>query len=275
MTFETISINTTHELINHLLSYKSHWMFRGHASENWVLESTLERMLKPIGWDPEVAKITEEYCLFEFKARAHHYVAQEDLPRTKLGWLSLMQHHGVSTRLLDFTEFPFVALFFAFDGVQPVSGNACAIWAIDYRALTKKSIEIINKTDKNSALSYEEVQTKQDEVFEIVDKNSYDVLWTTEPGRFNLRLERQRGSFLVSGNIRKRLSELLDLQMQASTLKKIVIPANLADDIYLALKKMGINNARLFSDIDGLGKDIKNEISHQMNSRLLSKPNSR
>lgn len=273
MTFETISINTTRELIDHLLSYKSHWMFRGHASESWLLESTLERSLKSIEWDPEIAKVTEEYCLFEFKARAHHYVAQEDLPTTsKLGWLSLMQHHGVPTRLLDFTELPFVALFFAFDGIQATSENACAIWAIDYRALAKKSIEIINKTNKNSSLTYEEIQTKQDEIFEVIDKKSYDVLWTTEPGRFNLRLERQRGSFLVSGNIRVRLSELLDSQMNEDTFKKIVIPTSLANDVYLVLKKMGINNARLFSNIDGLGKDVKNEISHQLNSRLSSKP---
>ncbi len=270
MTFETVLINNVHELIDYLLSYKSNWMFRGHASDSWLLESTLERALKPIGWDSDVAKVTEEYCLFEFKARAHHYVSQEELPSSKLGWLSLMQHHGVPTRLLDFTESPFIALFFAFDGVQTLTDTSCALWALDYRALTKKSIEIINGFG-DIVLSYEEVQTRQDETFEFVDQNSYDVLWTTEPGRFNLRLERQKGSFLISGNIGTKALDLLNLQMSPDSFKKIVIPTSLANDIYIVLKKMGINNARMFSDIDGLGKDVKNEISYQVNSRLLTK----
>ncbi|MDO9301902.1 MAG: FRG domain-containing protein [Anaerolineales bacterium] len=268
MNWETISITNTNDLINYLLSYESHWLFRGHSSEKWILESTLERALKPIGWDPEWAQNSEEYSLFEFKARAHHYIAQESLPSSKLGLLSLMQHHGVPTRLLDFTESPFVALFFAFDGLQSISKDACAIWAIDYRALMKKSIETIQSTDENFKLTYKEAQMKQDEIFELIDKNSYDVLWTTEPGKFNLRLERQRGSFLISGNIRRRISELLDTQMPAGTFKKIVIPSALTNEIFVALKKMGISNSRLFSDIDGLGKDVKNEINYQINSHF-------
>jgi hypothetical protein len=249
-----------------LLSYESHWLFRGHSSDKWALESTLERTLKPTGWDPEWAQISEEYCLFEFKARAHHYIAQESLPTSKLGWLSMMQHHGVPTRLLDFTESPFVALFFAFDGIKPMPEDSCAIWAIDYRALTKKSIDVIREADKNFTLSYKEVQMHQDAVFELIDQNAYDVLWTTEPGKFNLRLERQMGSFLISGNIRKRVSELLEILMPAGTFRKIVIPSAFADEVFIILKKMGINNSRLFSDIDGFGKDIKNEIAYQINS---------
>lgn len=270
MTFETISITSIQGLIDHLLSYQSNWMFRGHSSESWLLESTLERSLKPVGWDSEIAKVTEEYCLFEFKSRAHHYVSEEELPSSKLGWLSLMQHHGVPTRLLDFTVSPFIALFFAFDGVQTMTNTSCALWALDYRTLTKKSIEIINGFG-GVTLSYKEVQKNQDETFELVDQNSYDVLWTTEPGRFNLRLERQKGSFLISGNIGTKALDLLNRQMSPDSFKKIIIPTSLANEIYTVLKKMGINNAQMFSDIDGLGKDVKNEISYQVNSRLLQK----
>lgn len=271
MTWETVSISGTNELIDHLLSYESHWLFRGHSSEKWALESTLERMLRPTGWNPELAQASEEYSLFEFKARAHHYIAQEGVPTSKLGLLSLMQHHGVPTRLLDFTESPFVALFFAFDGVQPSSEDACAIWAIDYRALTKKSIEVIHNIDESFRLNYKDVQMQQDDVFELIDQNSYDVLWTTEPGKFNLRLERQRGSFLISGNIRRRISELLELLMPEGSFRKIIIPSSFADEVFIILKKMGINNSRLFSDIDGLGKDVKNEIAYQIRGSINNK----
>jgi hypothetical protein len=154
---------------------------------------------------------------------------------------------------------------------KPTQEDGCAIWAIDYRTLTKKSIEVIREANHDFKLTYKEVQVRQDDAFELIDQNSYNVLWTTEPGKFNLRLERQRGSFLISGNIRKRVSELLELQMPEGSFQKIIIPSTFADEVFIVLKKMGINNSRLFSDIDGLGKDVKNEIAHQINSSIKRK----
>lgn len=259
--YETLEVNDINRLIEHLMTYEAHWMFRGHSSETWILESSIERLLKPIGWSPDLATSCESFSVFKFHSNAHHYVTKETLPTSKLGWLSLMQHHGVPTRLLDFTVSPFIALFFAFDGVNPEQEDRCAIWAIDYRDLTKKVIEYIKEQDKNFSLSYSEVQMKQDLVFEtIINQNSYDVLWTTEPGVLNLRLERQKGTFLLSGNIRKRISDLLPKFLSNQTYKKIIIPASLSTEAYKIMDKMGISNSRLFSDIDGLGKDIKNEI---------------
>ena len=106
---------------------------------------------------------------------------------------------------------------------------------------------------------------RQDEVFEtIVNNNSYEVLWITEPGILNLRLERQKGTFLISGSIGKRITDLLPMFTTSESLKKIVIPTSLAIDAFRILEKVGINHSRLFSDIDGLGRDVKNEILHQV-----------
>jgi hypothetical protein len=269
--WDEIELTNIDALIKHLLSYAPHWLFRGQSSDRWYLESSLERMLKPIGWTPEIAKLCEDLALFRFKSKSNLYISQEKVPESKLGVLSMMQHHYIPTRLLDFTESPFVALFFAFDEVKPEQTDNCAIWALDYRSLTKSVLEFIKGQDSNFTMSYNNVQKEQDEVFEkIIDKNSYDVLWTTEPGIFNLRLERQKGSFLVSGNIGKRISDLLPNYFSKATLKKIIIPAHLSNKVYLALEQMGINNPRLFSDIDGMGKDIRNELFQETN-RILEK----
>ena len=80
------------------------------------METTLERIIKP--WDRELAEKSEGLSLRTFQKKVHHYLAHDVLPESKLGWLALMQHHGAPTRLLDFTESPFIALFFAFDGID-------------------------------------------------------------------------------------------------------------------------------------------------------------
>jgi hypothetical protein len=197
------------------------------------------------------------------------------LPKSTLGWLAMMQHHGIPTRLLDFTESPFIALFFAFDDAKPTQSDNCAIWALDYRSLMKSALDYIKGKGETLTLSYEDVQKQQDKYFEVViDKHSYDVLWTTEPGMLNLRLERQLGSFLVCGNIGKQIAELIPEFLTRKSLKKIVIPIRLFGEIHNMLIRMGINHSKLFPDIDGLGKDIKEEILFRTYQVLSGKTSS-
>jgi hypothetical protein len=64
--------------------------------------------------------------LEQFKSNAHLYLTT--LPRTfkNLEWLSLMQHYGTPTRMLDFTFSPYVAAYFAFE----CGHNDCCIYAL-------------------------------------------------------------------------------------------------------------------------------------------------
>jgi hypothetical protein len=267
MYFTVLKLNDLDRIIHHLLAMESHWMYRGHSCATWELESTLERALKPLSWPPELAEKWEEASMYRFKSRAHHYIGADAVPKSKLGWLSLMQHHGVPTRLLDFTTSPFMAFFFAFDGVDPDQKEDCAIWALDFRALKKAAWAVVGAHDRSSAAahSYNSIQIPQDSVFKkYVDTERYDILWATEPGVFNLRLERQQGTFLLSGNVKRRIGDLLPGFLSPTEITRIDIPASLSIQVYRAMSKMGITSARLFSSIDGLGKDIARELAQEV-----------
>jgi len=89
------------------------WAFRGHSDEGWELSTKFEREAIKYQCDSFWFKNREHYILHDFQRKAHHYV--KNLPESEnyIEWLSLLQHYGGPTRLLDFTYSFYIALFFA------------------------------------------------------------------------------------------------------------------------------------------------------------------
>src|SRR5690242_4632855 len=85
-------------------------IFRGHADSSWVLKPSIGRAFT--GEWKRVAEL-EKRALAEFKKRSIPFIKYH--PKSDIEWLCLMQHHGLATRLLDFTVNPLIAIFFATD----------------------------------------------------------------------------------------------------------------------------------------------------------------
>ena len=100
---------------------------------------------------------------------------------------------------------------------------------------------------------------KQDEIFDkIVDRFSYDIAWVAEPKLLNARLDRQAGSFLLSGNRGLRIEEVLGSPLYNDVnLLKLTVPAALCPGIFALLRKMNITSKSLYGDLDGLARSIR------------------
>jgi len=89
-------------------------IYRGQSNDKWLISSGLSRQCK-LKHDPD--KLTTAMRAFQiFDTERHGYYDFKD--NTPWEVLTLAQHFGLPTRLLDWTLSPTVALYFALDGVR-------------------------------------------------------------------------------------------------------------------------------------------------------------
>lgn len=92
-------------------------LYRGHADAKWALQ--------PSAYRPGKSGITNRAKLHRWSRVAARLVSP--VPRNDIEWLVLAQHYGVPTMLLDWTESPLIALFFACYGEPNADG---CVWQV-------------------------------------------------------------------------------------------------------------------------------------------------
>jgi hypothetical protein len=235
------------------------YLFRGVADYSFNLESSLERSVQSLH--------SENWLIREFQRSVHEYLPVEAHPSNKFEQLSLMQHHGVPTRLIDITKSPYVALYFAasqnFYGENNIKDGA--IFAFLHFNLQLASIQNILKRSKfDFDVNWLNKFIKKDSnVFEqVFYKHCDDVALIVEPFKVNKRLYSQQGLFLISNFRHKSTEQIIEQLLPKDlsdgsidgTLLKIRIRGELKMEILKRLDRMNINSSTLFPGIDGFSK---------------------
>ena len=160
----------------------------------------------------------EKDALEIFKNRSVPFVRKE--PTNDWDWLAVAQHHGLPTRLLDWTQNPLVAAYFAVEG-EDVEDSAVYIMGADWIVDTKR--------DKSP--------------FKIRDVGVF------LPSHITPRIAAQTGYFTVHSRT--------DRAIDGRRITKLIIPKRLRFEFRHKLHSYGIHRATLFPDLDGLARYVK------------------
>ena len=195
-------------------------IFRGVTRASYKLLPSIGRETKPNGNPITVEE--ERRMLDIFKHRAYPFV--KDYIENDFELLTIAQHHGLPTRLLDWTRNPLVAAFFS---VQKDSSGRKAEPSAIYRYEPKHLAKLdpgIGPFDINHVRRF-------------------------IPKHWDNRIIAQNGLFTAHPNPRK--------EWTSSRLSKWLIDSAVRKEVKWTLFKMGVHPATIFPDVDGIATHIK------------------
>lgn len=225
--------------------FESAYQFRGQSDADWPLRPSLLRVLTTRD-SARIIKL-EKMAIAEFRVHAHLYLPSRIVGRADdgAGWWTLMQHYGAPTRLLDWTNSPYVAAYFAVENHWDLDG---AVWLFNCFVLRERMDESWGKDGPRDS---------SDTWF--MDSGAPPKLICISRDENTERMIAQQGCFTVCRQPGPDHSELIDAvlgEQNHDHYLKIVIPANLKQDFLRRLRTMNIAANSLFPGIDGVGRSV-------------------
>ena len=174
--------------------------------------------------------MTEEKMLKDFQRRGIAFL--RTVPRSEYEWLALAQHHGMPTRLLDWTSSALAALWFAICKKENKDGDG-AVWI-----LTFEDSNIIKHWENKSPLEITKTQ----------------ILF---PPHIASRVRAQGSVFTIHKfNGRTKPLPIDKEKSYKNKLTKLRIPSGKFSNIKFSLNRCGLNQVTLFPDLGGLCEHI-------------------
>jgi hypothetical protein len=260
MNTDSVKVSSLEQYLKIVEETKKKWedslWFRGQQRKHWKLlpsilrDGSFSRLGRRQGYDAEVdSEIREEFAI-----RAPALSGGETVPESDWNLYFLMQHYGVPTRLLDWTESPLIALYFA---VRDNPGYYdSAVWILNPYEMNRRIV------GRSEVYAPGTPGTLTGDVKRLapwlparftkgakLPKGPVAVF----PTHFARRISSQRSCFTVHG---KKGPSFERFQGPRGCLKAVIIPGVVAVEIRLALQVHGIDETMIFPDLEGLGRAL-------------------
>lgn len=227
-----------------LMRFRSPFVFRGLSCASYPLKTSLMRLG---GNYPGL----ERHLLRNFRKYAHRDIVEQD---TMWHWLSLAQHHGLPTRLLDWTVSPFVAAHFATSIVSEFDLDG-VIWAVNHEKAHQLAPDKLKRRLHQEGAVYFTVEMLAETVSSLQALDALsppNFVLFFEPPSIDDRIVNQFALFSVMADARTALDTWL--QDHPDMWFKIIIPAGLKWEVRDKLDQANITERVLFPGLDGLSR---------------------
>ena len=228
--------------------HRSNFAFRGRSSAAEGLETSLQRL----GGDPAAL---EAPLIRSFRK----YARRSDVPYDSTwNWLALAQHHGLPTRLVDWTYSPYVALHFATTGLDRFDEDG-GVGMIDYvqaRTLLPATLGTVLDDEGANVFTAEmldRVAQRRADLDHLAEDDEFVVF--LEPPSLDDRIVNQYALFSLMSSPTASLDDWCTKHEEL--VRKVVIPAELKWEVRDKLDQANITERVLFPGLDGLSRWLR------------------
>jgi FRG domain-containing protein len=244
--------------------------FRGQRKASWPLTSCLHRKISDtLKAARKEFKPAEYQFLLREEAKSLYRLFKsdawpllEEFERRDWPMMFSMQHHGIQTRLLDWSESFAVALYFAQDKREAI--DDAAIFVLNPAKLNEIAIGISGLIPLDDETGESTVPVHNWHPKYVPPDEDLPTI-AVVPVLTNRRMVAQQSAFTVSGDSFESLDTLYP-----SAVTKIVLPAETFPDAQNLLRIVGAGPFQYFPDLEGLRQ--KFETRHQKTIKGVTRP---
>lgn len=214
--------------------------FRGQEDSDWDLIPSIQRG----DLNQRETFITNDFYIYVNQI-------EDNMPHKTnyAAWMSLMQHYGLPTRILDWSSSPLIASYFALEKNREKKNDSC-IWVLIPRRVN------INEGFGSCVYPIDAYTVQQMLIPAFksnvkIDTKFQNKIIACHSVEKNLRMYSQQSSFTVH-NSEKRLEDICD----SETLFKFVIPCKYKEEIYESVNILGISTSFVYPDMEHVSRDI-------------------